>query len=267
MSLSGAKEDPEDKTGGSFPAVNQCVGNSVQNVTLELLLPETSWLLSATMQMRWKESIFHWRSVAYVSLGRFIFNWKLISHKTIFWVSAMQWVFLSRPPHKPHPSPSALRGLLPAQEAELEVKRTGPGPSVSPWLQGSDYVHGKLNPTHDTHSRENTEPATATEAPPGLMSNISLKGEGDGGLLTSQPWFVAISLQNWSCHPRCLWKAEAFFSCEPAGSVWKVLWRQINNVKCSTINMIESILISPLWVYLIDFLPRFSFKWYQSLFY
>lgn len=170
MSLSGAKEDPEDKTGGSFPAVNQCVGNSVQNVTLELLLPETSWLLSATMQMRWKESIFHWRSVAYVSLGRFIFNWKLISHKTIFWVSAMQWVFLSRPPHKPHPSPSALRGLLPAQEAELEVKRTGPGPSVSPWLQGSDYVHGTLNPTHDTHSRENTEPATATEAPPGLMS-------------------------------------------------------------------------------------------------
>lgn len=53
----------------------------------------------------------------------------------------MQPVFLSRPPppHKPHPSPSVLRGLLAAQEAVLEV-RTGPGPSVSPKLKGRDYM-------------------------------------------------------------------------------------------------------------------------------
>lgn len=44
------------------------------------------------------------------------------------------------PPCQPHPSPSVLKGLLAAHEAELEVRRAGPDPLVSPRLKGSDYM-------------------------------------------------------------------------------------------------------------------------------
>lgn len=44
------------------------------------------------------------------------------------------------PPYLPHPSPSVLKGLLAAHEAELEVRRAGPDPLVSPRLKGSDYM-------------------------------------------------------------------------------------------------------------------------------
>lgn len=45
MSLSVAEEGHEDQTGGSFPAVDLCIDSaqlSLQNMTLELLVPETS---------------------------------------------------------------------------------------------------------------------------------------------------------------------------------------------------------------------------------
>lgn len=56
-------------------------------------------------------------------------------------------------PHEPHPPPSVLRGLLAAQEAELEVRRTGPGPSVSPRLKGSDYMENWIYHTTHIHTQ------------------------------------------------------------------------------------------------------------------
>lgn len=49
------------------------------------------------------------------------------------------------PPCQPHPSPSVLKGLLAAHEAELGVRKAGPDPLVSPRLKGSDYME---NETH-----------------------------------------------------------------------------------------------------------------------
>lgn len=110
-------------------------------MTLELHVhAETSGLLSATMQMHQKsiwEGFPALEKYGICQLCRFIFDWKLISYKTIF---GMQPVFPSPPPHEPHPPPSVLWGLLATHEAVLEVRRTGPGPSVSPRLKGCDYM-------------------------------------------------------------------------------------------------------------------------------
>lgn len=42
--------------------------------------------------------------------------------------------------YEPHPYPSVLKGLLAAHKIELEERRAGPDPLVSPRLKGSDYM-------------------------------------------------------------------------------------------------------------------------------
>lgn len=156
MSLSLGEEGCEDKTGGWVPAVRHRQ-RWTENMTLELLVrAETSCPI-----------IHLGRGIC--QFCRFIFDWKFISKKTIF---GMQPVFPS-PPNEPHPPPTVLRGLLATQEAVLEVRRTGPGPSVSPRLKGSGSMENWMQHKTQVHTKA-PKPQTTAEAPPYLTPYIRL---------------------------------------------------------------------------------------------
>lgn len=104
----------------------------------------------------------HWKNVVYVSCVGLFLTGNLLARRP--YSGCNQFFQAPPPPHPPEPHPplSVLWGLLATQEAVLEVRRTGPGPSVSPRLKGSDYMENWMQ--HTTHMH--------TEAPPCLKPYI-----------------------------------------------------------------------------------------------
>ena len=124
------------------------------------------------------------------------------------------------PPHyQPHPSPSVLKGLLAAHEAELEVRRAGPDPLVSPRLKGSDYMENQTHILytctwkHWTHWHTATARAHQRQTP--YISFVQASGMGDACAANKVTVICAILFQSWSCYPQFLWKAKEFSSHEP----------------------------------------------------
>lgn len=152
MSLSVAEEGHEDKSGGG--EFSSCRPVHRHRSTLSAKHdpgPSCSWSM-----LTWFDTYrcAHWNpswngssvtgKVRHMSVRGSLFLTGNLSAARPY--SGCMQFFWSQPPfptptpHEPHPPPSVLRGLLAAQEAELVVRRTGPGPSVSPRLKGSDYM-------------------------------------------------------------------------------------------------------------------------------
>lgn len=190
MSLLVGEVGYEDKTGGG--RVFQL--SSIDSARLK------TWLWSSMFMLKHRDfcllpcrctnnpsrtGLRHWKSMVYVSCVGLFLTGNLLATRPYSGCNQ----FFQAPPHppipapEPHPQYSGDYGQT--QEAVLEVRRTGPGPSVSPRLKGSDYMENWMQ--HATHMH--------TKAPPSLMSHVSCLTQdhtdyGDGGLLTSQLWFV-----------------------------------------------------------------------------